>query len=321
MTFTQRLCAAACGLALFSSAAQAQDYPTKPVRIVVAYAAGQGTDVATRFLAEHLGKALGQTFFVENRGGAGGNIGTAEAARAAPDGYTLTMGTNATHALNQFLFASTGFDAEKDFEPIALVSTFPMVVLAGANTPFQAVPDLFAAARANPKSADIALPSTTARLVVELMKEQSKVQLFGVPYKGSAAATTDVIGGQVPLSVDTISAARPQLAAGKLRPVAVTSLKQTALLPGVKTVAEQGVEGFEVIAWNALYAPRGTPAAVVKRINAEVAKLLAQPEIRARLLQLGHEPAGGTPEQLGEFARAERAKWGPLITKVGIKAE
>lgn len=307
-------------VALCGSEAVAQDYPNRPVRIIVAYAAGQGTDVATRFLAEQLTKATGQTFFVENKGGAGGNIGTAEAARAAPDGYTLTMGTNATHALNQFLYDSTGFDAARDFEPVALVSSFPMVIVAGSQTPFQNVADVLAAARTNPKSADIALPSTTARLVYELLKNDSKVELFGVPYKGSAAATTDVIGGQVPLSIDTISGTRSALGAGRLRPLAVTSARQTALLPGVKTVAEQGVPGFEVIAWNALYAPRGTPAAVIQRLNAEVTKILAQPETRERLLALGHEAAGGTPQQLGDFARAEREKWGPLITRVGIKA-
>lgn len=304
-----------------ASTAMAQAYPNKPTKIIVAYQAGQGTDVATRYIAEQLGKAMGQTFFVENRGGAGGNIGTADAARAAPDGYTLTMGTNGTHALNQYLYAATGFDAEKDFEPIVLISTFPMVVLAGAGTPYQSMADVFAAARNNPKSADIALPSTTARLVFELLKERSQVPLFGVPYKGSAAAATDVIGGQVPLSIDTISAARGFLASGKLRALGVTSANPTALLPGVKTVAEQGLAGFEVVAWNALYAPRGTPPAVIKRLNEEVTKILAQPETRQRLLQLGHEPAGGTPEQLAEFARAERAKWGPLITKVGLKAE
>lgn len=319
MNTVLRLAAAALALAC-GTAALAQDYPARPVKIVVAYAAGQGTDVATRFLAEQLTKATGQTFFVENKGGAGGNIGTAEAARAAPDGYTLTMGTNATHALNQFLFDSTGFDAERDFEPVVLVSSFPMVMVAGSQTSYQNVADVLAAARGNPKAADIALPSTTARLVYELLKDSSKVELFGVPYKGSAAATTDVIGGQVPLSIDTISGTRAAMSGGRLRPLAVTSARQTPLLPGVKTVAEQGIPGFEVIAWNALFVPRGTPPAVIQRLNEAVTKILAQPETRERLLQLGHDVAGGTPQQLGDFVRAERAKWGPLITKAGIKA-
>jgi tripartite-type tricarboxylate transporter receptor subunit TctC len=307
--------------ALGSTAVQAQDYPARPVRIIVAYQAGQGTDVATRFVAEQLTKAIGQSFFIENRAGAGGNVGTAEAARAAPDGYTLTMGTSGTQTMNPFLYASTGYDAEKAFEPIILVSRFPMVIAAGPSGTFKSVTEVLAAARGNPKSADLAMPSTTARLVVELLKERTGVALFGVPYKGSPAAATDVLGGQVPLLIDTISAAKAGLASGKLRAIAVTSAKPTALLPGVPTVAEQGVPGFDVSAWNALYAPKGTPAPVIARLNAEVSKVLAQADVQQRLLQLGHEPVGGTPAELAAFERAERAKWEPIIRKAGLKAD
>ncbi len=303
------------------STAQAQDYPARPVRIIVAYQAGQGTDVATRFVAEQLTKAIGQSFFIENRAGAGGNVGTAEAARAAPDGYTLTMGTSGTQTMNPFLYASTGYDAEKAFDPIILVSRFPMVIAAGPSGSFKDISELLAAARSNPKSADLAMPSTTARLVVELLKERTGVGLFGIPYKGSPAAATDVLGGQVPLLIDTISAAKAGIASGKLRPIAVTSLKPTALLPGVPAVAEQGVPGFDVSAWNALYAPKGTPAPIIAKLNAEVAKVLAQPDVQQRLLQLGHEPVGGTPAELAAFEKAERAKWEPIIRKAGLKAD
>jgi tripartite-type tricarboxylate transporter receptor subunit TctC len=307
--------------ATFFGAVQAQDYPARPVRIIVAYQAGQGTDVATRFVAEQLSKAIGQRFFIENRAGAGGNVGTAEAARAAPDGYTLTMGTSGTQIMNPFLYASTGYDAEKAFEPIILVSRFPMVIAAGPSATFNSVAEALAAARTNPKSADIAMPSTTARLVVELLKERTGINLFGVPYKGSPAAATDVLGGQLPLLIDTISAAKPGLASGKLRALAITSAKPSALLPGVPTVAEQGVPGFDVSAWNALYAPKGTPATVITRLNAEVAKVLAQPDTQQRLLQLGHEPVGGTPADLAAFEKSERDKWGPIIRKAGLKAD
>ena len=306
---------------LIGTTAFAQGYPNKPVRIVVAYQAGQGTDVVTRFIAEQLTKALGQSFFIENRGGAGGNIGTEAAARAAADGYTLTMGTNATHALNQFLYATLPFNPEKDFEPIILVGTFPMVVLAGVESPIKSIDDLITRVKANPRAADIALPSTTARLVYELMKERSQAPLFGVPYKGSSAAQNDVLGGQIPLVIDTVTAGRNLVASGKLRALGVTSAKPTALMPNARTVAEQGLPGFEVIAWNALYAPKGTPPAIIKQLNAEVAKILAAPETRQRLIDIGFEPAGGSPEQLAEFARAERDKWGPLIKKADIKAE
>jgi len=315
------LALAAMSAATCWSPVQAQDYPARPVRIIVAYQAGQGTDVATRFVAEQLTKAIGQSFFIENRAGAGGNVGTAEAARAAPDGYTLTMGTSGTQTMNPFLYASTGYDAEKAFDPIILVSRFPMVIAAGPSASFKNVTELLEAARANPKAADMAIPSTTARLVVELLKERTGIGLFGVPYKGSPAASTDVLGGQLPILIDTISGARPGLSSGKLRPIAVTPAKPSALLPGVPSVAEQGVPGFDVSAWNALYAPRGTPAAIITRLNAEVAKVLAQPDVQQRLLQLGHEPVGGTPAELAAFEKSEREKWGPIIKKAGLKAD
>ncbi|SEB08265.1 tripartite tricarboxylate transporter substrate binding protein [Variovorax sp. YR216] len=306
---------------LGSSFVVAQAYPTKPIRIIVPYQAGQGTDVATRYLAEHLGRALGQPLVIDNRAGAGGNIGAAEVARAAPDGYTLLMGTNGTHVLNQFLYPSMPFDPEKDFEAVALVSTFPMVILANPNAPYKNLADLLAAAKARPDAVDVGLPSTTSRLVLELIQKQGGVVMRSVPYKGSGTSMTDLMGGQVLVGIDTASAARPFIANGKLKALAVTSLNDSALLPGTKPAASQGLEGFQVVAWNGLYAPRGTPAAIVQKLNAEIAKILAQPEARQRLLDLGHEPAGGTPESLDRFARSEREKWGPLIRSAGMKLE
>ncbi len=308
------------GLALAASAA-AQPYPHKPVRIVVAYQAGQGTDVATRYIADQLTRSMGQTFYVENKPGAGGNVGTEAAARSAPDGYTLTMGTNATHGVNQFLYSTIAFDAEKDFEPVVLIGSFPMVIAVSPTAPIHSVAELFAAAKAKAKSADVAMPSTTARIVFELLKVQSQAPLFGVPYKGSGSAISDVMGGQLPVLIDTVTATRPYVSSGKLTAIAVTSAKPTELLPGVKTVAEQGLPGFEVIAWNALYAPRGTPREVIAFLNAEINKILAQPEAHQKLLSLGYDVGGGTPEQLAQFGRAERRKWGPLIATAGIKAE
>jgi tripartite-type tricarboxylate transporter receptor subunit TctC len=316
-----RKAAIAAVLLATASLALAQAYPTKPVRIVVAYQAGQGTDVATRYLAEQLTKSLGQSFYVENKPGAGGNVGTEAAARATPDGYTLTMGTNATHGTNQFLYPSMPFDAEKDFEPVILIGSFPMVVSVNASSPLHSVADLVAAAKAKPNSADIAMPSTTARIVFELLKAQSQAPLFGVPYKGSATAIADVLGGQLPVLIDTVTATKPFVTSGKVRAIAVTSAKPTELLPGVKPVAEQGLPGFEVIAWNALYAPKGTPRDVIATLNHELNRILAQPETRQKMLGLGFDVVGGTPEQLAEFGRTERRKWGPLIQSAGLKAE
>jgi tripartite-type tricarboxylate transporter receptor subunit TctC len=316
-----RKAAVAVVLLATASLALAQAYPAKPVRILVAYQAGQGTDVATRYLAEQLTKSLGQSFYVENKPGAGGNVGTEAAARATPDGYTLTMGTNATHGTNQFLYPSMPFDAEKDFEPVILIGSFPMVVSVNAASPLHSVADLVAAAKAKPNSADIAMPSTTARIVFELLKAQSQAPLFGVPYKGSATAIADVLGGQLPVLIDTVTATKPFVTSGKVRAIAVTSAKPTELLPGVKPVADQGLPGFEVIAWNALYAPKGTPREVIATLNAELNKILAQPETRQKMLGLGFDVVGGTPEQLAEFGRSERRKWGPLIQSAGLKAE
>lgn len=308
-------------LACVAPLSLAQTYPTKPVRIIVAYPAGQGTDIASRYIADQLGKELGQAVVVENKPGAGGNLGTELTAQAQPDGYTLTMGTNATHVLNQYLFASLRFDPERDFEPIALIGTFPMMLAVNAKSNLRSVQDIVAATRASPRAADIAIPSTTARLVVELLKERSGAALFSVPYKGSANAMTDVIGGQLPLLVDTPTALRPHVAAGTVRVVAVTSGQPSGLAPGVPTVAEQGFAGYEVVAWNGLYAPRGTPAPVINTLSTALMKIMARPETREKLLSIGFDPAGGTPAQLAEFARAERKKWEPIIKSAGIRAE
>lgn len=296
-------------------------FPNKPVKVIVAYPAGQGTDIATRYLSDLVSKELGQPFVIDNRAGAGGNIGTVAAAQAAGNGYTLTMGTNATHVLNEYLYTTTGFSPEKDFEPIALIGSFPMIIAVRSDSPLKSAADLVAAAKRAKGTADIAMPSTTARLVVELLKEQSKAPLFGVPYKGSGNAMSDLLGGQLHVIVDTPTALRPHLASGRVRAIGITSSKPSGLVPGVPTVAEQGLPGFEVIAWNGLYAPKGTPPEVIATLNVAFNKVLARPETRQRLLDLGFDPVGGMPTELRDFAAAERSKWGTLIKVAGIKLE
>ena len=306
---------------LSSAAAQAQTYPNKKVKIIAPYQAGQGTDVATRYFADQLTKALGQTFYVDNKPGAGGNIGTEAAAHSPADGYTLLMGTNGTQAMNEFLYPSLGFDTAKDFAPIMLVGMLPMVVAANPSFAPNSIAELVAMAKARPDKVDTALPSTTARLVFELLKQRTEAPLFGVPYKGSATAITEVMGGQVQTLIDTVTATRGHVASGKLKALGITTLKPSDLLPGVKPVAEQGVPGFETTAWIALYAPRGTPEPVIALLNKEFARILAEPETRQRLLQIGIEPVGGTAASLGEFEKKERTKWGPLIKAAGLKGE
>ncbi len=311
----------AVGALVASMAATAQTYPSRPIKIIVAYAAGQGTDIATRYLAEQLARDLGQPVVIDNRAGAGGNIGTELTKQAAPDGYTLTMGTNATHVLNQFLYSKLSFDPEQDFEPIVLVGTFPMVMAVSSASPLTSAAELVSLAKGNPRAADIAMPSTTARLVVELLKDRTSVPLFGIPYRGSGNAMADLLGGQLPAIVDTPTALRPHLASGKVRALGVTSAQPSGLVPGVKTVAEQGFSGFEVVAWNALYAPKGTPPEVINLLNASINKILERPETRQRLLELGFDPAGGSAARLAEFAKAERKKWAPVIESAGIRVE
>jgi tripartite-type tricarboxylate transporter receptor subunit TctC len=306
---------------LFAGSAGAQPYPNKPIRIIAPFPPGGVADVLARAIQPGLQEALGQQVIIDNKPGAGGNIGTADAARAAPDGYTLLMGTVATQTMNEFLYPSVGYDSQKDFEPIALVGMLPMVISANPSFAANSVAELVAAAKAKPDKIDIALPSTTARLVFELLKDRSGAPLFGVPYKGSATAMQEVTGGQLPVIIDTATATRGQVAGGKLKPLGITTLKSSELMPGVKSVAEQGFPGFEVTAWNALYAPKGTPKAIVDRINAEIAKILAQPETRQRLLQIGFEPAGGTAGELAVFEKREREKWGPLIKAAGLKGD
>ena len=315
-------CAAGLLAGLLSGApAIAQTYPTKTVKIIVPYQAGQGTDVAARYFAEQLSKSLGQTFYVDNKPGAGGNIGAEATAHSAPDGYTLMMGTNATQTMNEFLYPSTGYDSQKDFAPIILVGMLPMVISANPSFPANSISELIAAAKTKPDKIDMALPSTTARIVFELLKERTGAPLFGVPYKGSATAMTEVTGGQVQTIIDTVTATRGHVTAGKLKALGITTLKSSELLPGVKSVAEQGVPGFEMTAWNAFYAPAGTPKPIIDLLNAEVTKILAQPDTQQRLLGLGFEPAGGTPESLAKLEVQERAKWAPLIKAAGLKGE
>jgi tripartite-type tricarboxylate transporter receptor subunit TctC len=231
------------------------------------------------------------------------------------------MGTNATHVLNQYLYGKLPFDAANDFEPVVMAGSFPMVIAVPSSSKLTSAKDLVDTVKHEPRGADIALPSTSARLVMELLKERSATPLFGVPYKGSGAAITDMLGGQLPVIVDTPTSLRPHIAGGKVRPIAVTSAQSSPLVPGVKPVAEQGFSGFNVIAWNALYAPKGTPADIITSLNAAFNKVLQRPETRQRLLDLGFEAGGGTPEQLREFGQAERRKWQGVISSAGLKAE
>ena len=307
--------------ALFACALAAQGYPARPVKIIVPFPPGQGTDVATRFLAEQLTRALGHNFLIENRPGAGASLGTEALARATPDGYTLGIGTAGTHTMNPSLFPSLGYDPEKDFEPITLTGMLPLLVAAFPGFAPNSIQELIAAAKARPETINVALPAPPQRIAFEMLRQQGAAPLFGVAYKGSASALPEVMSGQVPLIIDSITALRPHINSGKLKALGVTSLASTELLPGVKSVAEQGLPGYELTAWNAFFAPRGTPPAIVSLLNTEIRKVLAQADTRARLMSLGFEAAGSTPQALAERVRVEREKWSRIIKAANIRAD
>ena len=300
---------------------QAQGWPARPVRVVVPYPAGQGTDVATRYLAEQLSRSLGQNFVVENRPGAGGNIGTQQVARSPADGYTLLMGTNGTHAAAPFLYQNPGFDPLADFDPIALIGVLPLVFVAAPGNAVDGVASLVAAARGRPGALNVAYTTTTSRSALELLRQQGDAPLFGVAYKGSSQAIADVVGGQVEFMVDTIASLRGAVTGGRLKALGVTSATSGRLLPGVRSVAEQGISGFEITGWNLLYAPRGTPPAAIQTLGEAIVRVMALAETQDKLLQLGIEPLVSTGEPLARFVVAERDKWGAVIRASGIRAE
>ena len=302
--------------------AAAQPYPTKPIRLIVPFAAGQGADVAARLIAQKLGDEIGQPLVIDNRPGAGGNIGAQAAAKAPPDGYTLLVGSNGTHAANPALYATLPFDPIRDFVPIAFTGSVPMVLLANPGFAAASTADLIRMAKASPGTLNVAIPSSTSRVVFEQLTVLAGVTLFPVNYKSSPTAMTDLIGNQIALSIDTLIAAAPQLKAGRLKAIAVSSRARSEVLPGVPSFAEAGLAGFDISAWNVWFAPRDTPAEAVRVLNAGIGRVLAQPEVRQRLRDLGLEPGGAdSPQQVAEFVASELRKWGELIRRAGLKAE
>lgn len=307
----------------FAAGALAQAYPARPLRLVVPYPPGQGTDVVSRLIAQKLSGSLGQQIIVDNRPGAGGNIGADMVAKAAPDGHTLVMGTNATHAANAAMYPTMPYDHMEDFVPVALVGLLPMVLSANPSFEASSVKELVGLAKAGPGALSVAVPSSSARVVLELFRQLSSADLFAVDYRGSGAAFTDVLGGRVPLTIDTLAASAGHLSAGRLKAIALSTAGRSESAPGIATFAEAGLEGFDLAPWNALFAPRGTPAKIVARLNTGVAEAISDAQVRARLLQLGVEPApsGFSPEKLAAFVRSETRKWGELVRSAGIKVQ
>ena len=324
MHVTRTLTVACVFLASVSLPAAAQaPWPSKPIIYVVPFAPGGNTDTLARLIGQKLPAALGQPVVVENKPGAGGNIGSDFVAKATPDGHTILGGTISSHAINPSVYPKMPYDAVKSFEPIIMIGSSPLVLAVNANTPYKTLQDVIAAAKAKPGQVAFASAGngTSPHLAGELLKSIAKVDMTHVPYKGSGPAVTDVISGQVPMMFDTMLVVGPHIKGGKLRAVTVASGKRLSALPDVPTAAEAGVKGFEVSSWQAIFAPAKTPKPVVERLNTEIARVLKLPDVQARLTELAVEPDGGPPEKLAEYQKAEIARWAKVVKEAGVKPD
>lgn len=303
--------------------ALAQAWPSKPVTYIVPFPPGGTTDVLARIIAQKLGPALGTTIVVENRPGAGGNVGSEFVARAAPDGYTIMGGTISSHSINVSLYPKLPYDPVKSFEPVTLIGTNPNILVVAASSPHKSLQELTAALKAKPGSLSYASAGngTSQHLSSELYKFMAGVDMVHIPYKGSGPAIQDVIGGQVPMMFDTSVVAGPHIEGGRLRALAVTSAKRAAAFPNVPTVAESGVPGYDVVSWQAIFAPAGTPKPIVDRLHAEVARILKEPDVQERFAKLGLDPSGMAPAELAAFQKAEIEKWAKVIKAANIRID
>jgi tripartite-type tricarboxylate transporter receptor subunit TctC len=309
--------------ALLPRLARAQEWPAHPIRMIVPFPPGGGTDVISRTLAERITTATGWAIAIENRAGAGGNIGLEAVAKAPPDGYTIGMGQAANLAINPSLYPRMPHDPLNDFALISLVATQALVAVVSAKSPYRSLGDLIAAARSRPGTVTVAHTGngTVGHLAGEVFARQAGIKVLIVPYKGAAQVVTDILGGQVDVLFGNPLAVMPMASAGLLHPIAVTSLRRLAALPEVPTVDEAGYRGFEATNWSGLVAPAKTPAAVVARLNAEANAALRRPEMVEKLAIDSSEPLPSSPERFADFLRAEHAKWGSLIRDAGIKLE
>jgi tripartite-type tricarboxylate transporter receptor subunit TctC len=315
------LAAAACAMPFAASAAD--NYPSKVITIIVPFSAGGTTDILARVIAQDLTRQLGQSVVVDNRAGAGGNIGGALAARAQADGYTLFMGTVGTHAINAALYKKMPFNPVKDFQPLSRVANVPNLLVANPNQPFRTVPELIAYAKAHPGQVNFGSSGSgsSIHLSGELFKMMTKTDMVHVPYKGSAPAVTDLLGNQIAIMFDNMPSAINHVRAGKLRPIAVTTAKRSPELPDVPTIAEAGVPGYEATSWFGMFTVAGTPKPVLDKLTAALAKSLASPEVRTKIKEQGGEVVSETPEQFAAFIQSESDKWAKVVKASGATAD
>ena len=310
-------------LSLAALATAQESYPSRPIRMVVPFPAGGAVDIMARDLGQRLGQALGQPVVVDNRGGANGAIGSEAVARASPDGYTLLMGSAGTHAINPGLHTRLSYDPVKEFIPVALVGNITNILVVNPAVPATSVAELIALAKAKPGALTYASSGngSSQHLSTELLKSLTGTDMTHVQYKGAGPALVDVISGQVSLTITAMSATLPYVQSGQLRALAVTTAQRSPTLPDVPTVSEAGVRGYESNNWVGVFAPVGTPPAIVARLNAEITRVQSTPEMKARLMGQGAEFTAMTPEQFGAFHRAEVAKWGKVIKDSGARLD
>jgi len=305
------------------AAAPGADYPTRSIRMIVPFAAGGATDILARIVGQRLTELWGQTVVIDNRAGAGGTVGAAIAARANADGYSLVMGTNGSHAIGPSLYSKLTYDAIKDFAPITLVAHVPQALMVHPSLPVKDVRELIAYAKQRPGELNYssAGTGTPGHLGLELMQLITGTRMVHVPFAGGAPGLAALVGGQVQLMADNMNSALPMIKSGKVRAIAVTTIKRSVALPDLATVAEQGLPGFDSGSWFGLFAPAGTPPVIIARLNAEVVKILNTPEVRERMLQQGAEPAPGTPAQFTQLIRDDTVRWAKVIKASGAKAD
>jgi tripartite-type tricarboxylate transporter receptor subunit TctC len=308
-------------LALAAAPAAAQAYPSKPIRFVVPVPAGGGVDILTRVIGQKIAESMGVAVIPDNKPGASAAIGTEFVAKAPPDGYTILMGYSA-HATNPIFSPKLPYDTEKDFAAVVFVGYIPLILVTPQSFRAHSVKELIALAKARPGEVQFASggAGAGAHLSGELLKHVAGIDIVHVPYKGNAPALNDVLGGQVSIMFDTITTALPQVKAGKLQALAVTSAKRSPLAPELPTMIEAGLKNFDISAWYIVLAPAATPAEIVQRLNTEINKAMGDPELRARMASQGVEFAGGTPAQADAFVRAEIKRWREIIKTTGMSA-
>jgi tripartite-type tricarboxylate transporter receptor subunit TctC len=310
-------------LAAAMPAQAATTYPTKPIRIIVAYPPGGATDILARLVGQKMTETWGQPVIVDNRGGAAGNIGTEVAARATPDGYTLIMGTAGTHGINISLYRKLNWHPQKSFAPVSLVAMVPNIMVVNNALPVKSVKEFIAYAKVNPGKLSYGSPGngSTAHLSMELFKTMTATNLVHIPYKGSAGVLADVMGGQIAVTIDNMPPYLPQVQAGKIRALAVSPAKRVAAVPDLPTIAEAGVPGYDSGAWFGLLATAGTPKAIVDKLSMETARILKLPDVSKRISDLGGEPVGGTPEQFTALIKSEITKWAKVIKDAKVELQ